>query len=153
MIVISIPVKPHVKKYLIKRYGESHTITKKTFLGVFISGLLHKKIEKQDYETNGFEKFNFSISTDFLYKKGHTISIHHKKYIGRCFEMLFFEDFYIFVDNELLKGSGNALKAVKLFLKSYNLTENELKLDSMYRNYQRYCGEKIKEKKKCLSKI
>ena len=38
------------------------------------------------------EKFNFSISTDFLYKKGHTISIHHKKYIGRCFEMLFFED-------------------------------------------------------------
>lgn len=153
MIVISIPVKPHVKKYLIKRYGDYHTITKKTFIGVFISGLLNKKIDKQDYVTHGFEKFNFSISSDFFYKKGHSISIHHKKYIGRCFEMLFFEDFYLFVDNEILKGNGNALKAVRLFLKSYNLSENELKLDSMYRNYQRYCGEKIKEKKKSLIKI
>lgn len=153
MIVISIPVKSHVKKYLIKRYGESHTISKHTFLGVFVYGLLHKKMEKQDYITKGFEKFSFSITSDFFYKRGHTISTYHKKYIGRCFEMLFFEDFYLFVDNDLLKGSGNASKSVKLFLKSYNLTENELKFDSMYRNYQRYCGEKIKEKKKCIVKL
>lgn len=153
MIVISIPVKSHVKKYLIKRYGESHTISKNTFIGVFVSGLLNKKMEKQDYETNGFEKFSFNITSDFFYKKGHTISSNHKKYIGRCFEMLFFEDFYLFVDNDLLKGNGNASKAVKLFLKVYDLTENELKFDSMYRNYQRYCGEKIKEKKKCIVKL
>jgi hypothetical protein len=47
----------------------------------------------------------------------------------------------------LAKGKTNAWQSVKLFLFLYDINENEMKLESMYRNYQRHCEEKIKERK------
>lgn len=70
-----------------------------------------------------------------------------------CLEKLFIEDFYSFVDNELAKGDVTAKKAIKLFFSIYDLTENDLNQDSMYRNYQRFSGENIKLKKQNLAKI
>ena len=46
-----------------------------------------------------------------------------------------------------------AKKSIKLFFSIYDLTENDLNQDSMYRNYQRYSGENIKLKKQHLVKI
>ena len=57
------------------------------------------------------------------------------------------EDFYRFVDIELLKPNSNAYQSVALFLKFYEIQESHIKLESMYRNYQRYCDENIKQKK------
>ena len=51
MILISIPVKNHVKKYLAKRYGTTHQVSKKTFIGLFLLQLLEKKIDKPEKET------------------------------------------------------------------------------------------------------
>ncbi len=147
MIQISIPVKKHVKKYLIKKYGEVHTISKKTFLGLLLLELINKDADTSDIDFNGFDRYQMDIPELYFNTKGYSISRKKLKFLGVCLERLFFEDFHNFVDVELAKGKSNAWQSVKLFLFLYDIDENEMKLESMYRNYQRYCEEKIKDKK------
>lgn len=151
MIQISIPVKKHVKKYLIKKYGEVHTISKKTFLGLLLLELISNEADTSDIDFKGYEKYNMDLPELYFNTKGFSINRKKLKFLGVCLERLFFEDFYNFVDVELAKGKANAWQSVKLFLCLYNISENDMKLESMYRNYQRHCDEKIKEKK--LKKI
>jgi hypothetical protein len=147
MISISIPVKIHVKKYLIKKYGSVHTVTKKTFLGLLLLELINNKVEAPERKILEFEKYELTIPSFYFNKKGFNIDKNKARFLGNCLEKLFFEDFYSFIDLELLKGKTNAMKSIKLFFLIYDISENEMKLESMYRKYQRYSGEQIKVKK------
>lgn len=147
MIQISIPVKKHVKKFLIKKYGEIHTITKKTFLGLLLLELISNEADTSDIDFKNHDKYNMAIPELYFNTKGFSINRNKRKFLGVCLEKLFFEEFYSFVDVELAKGKGNAWQSVKLFLFLYKIDENDMKLESMYRNYQRHCDEKIKVKK------
>ncbi len=147
MIVIKIPVKCHVKKYLIKRYGAVHQVSKKTFIGLFLLQLLEKKVEKPEKEAGKGSFYDIEVPEYYFNVNGYSIDNNKLKFLSVCLERLFFEDFYSFVDNELMKGDLTAKKAIRLFFTIYDITENELNQDSMYRNYQRYCGENIKQKK------
>lgn len=147
MFTIAIPVKIAVKKYLIKRYGLNHIITKKSFFGLLILELLDHKVEAPDRSFDAFEKYEIKVPEYYFNVKGFSINRSKAKFLGNCLEKLFFEDFHAFVDLELMKGS-NAMKSIKLFLAVYQISESEMKLESMYRNYQRYSNEKIKDKKK-----
>lgn len=153
MIVISIPVKSHVKKYLIKRYGNVHQVSKKTFIGLFLLQLLEKKIDKPEKEVDKNHFYDIEVPEYYFNTKGYSIDKHKLKFLGICLEKLFIEDFYSFIDNELMKGKMNAKKSIKLFFSIYDLSENDLNLDSMYRNYQRYSGENIKHKKQNIVKV
>lgn len=153
MIIISIPVKSHVKKYLIKRYGAVHQVSKKTFIGLFLLQLLEKKVEKPEKEVEKGHLYEIEVPEYYFNTKGYCIEKEKLKLLGICLEKLFIEDFYSFVDNELQKGDMNAKKSIKLFFSIYDLSENDLNMDSMYRNYQRYSGENIKCKKKNIVKI
>ncbi|HSD07918.1 hypothetical protein [Flavobacterium sp.] len=147
MIQIRIPVKKHVKKYLIKKYGNIHTISKKTFIGILLLELIDKDADTSDIDFKGFDTYKMDIPEMYFNTKGFNVSRKKLKFLGVCLERLFFEDFHSFVDVELAKGKSNAWQSVKLFLLLYDINENELKLESMYRNYQRHCDEKIKLKK------
>jgi hypothetical protein len=147
MVQIYIPVKKHVKKYLIKKYGEVHIISKKSFLGLLLLELIDKDADTSDIDFKGYSKYEMDIPELYFNTKGFTINKKKLNFLGVCLERLFFEDFYSFVDVELAKGKSNAWQSVKLFLFLYNIDESEMKLDSMYRNYQRHCDEKIKERK------
>lgn len=147
MIKIYIPVKKPVKKYLIRKYGEIHTISKKSFLGLLLLDLISKDADTSDIDFKGLEKYCIDLPEMYFNTKGYNINRKKVRFLGVCLERLFFEDFYSFVDVELAKGTNNAWKSVKLFLDLYDINENEIKLESMYRNYQRHCDEKIKLKK------
>ena len=148
MISIQIPVKSHIKKYLDLKYGKQ-TVSKKTFLGLYVSEMLTKNIcASNPFKEEYYELF---ISSYYFNTKGHSLSKGVLRTLGLSLESLFYEDFYHFVDIKLMEGNLNAYKSVKMFLKIYGISEDELKLESMYRKYQRYCGEKIKNKKKIFS--
>jgi hypothetical protein len=147
MIKIYIPVKKHVKKYLIKKYGEVHTISKNTFLGLLLVELINKDADTSDIDFKGYEKYGFDIPELYFNTKGFSVNRKKLRFLGICLEKLFYEDFHSFVDVELAKGKNNAYQSVKLFMFLYDINENEMKLESLYRNYQRHCGEKIKSKK------
>lgn len=150
MITVSIPVKNYVKKYLVKKYGTVHTVSKKTFLGLLLLELINDDVQKPDRVLEEMDKYEIEVPEYYFNTRGFNINQNKSKFLGLCLEKLFFEDYLAFVDLELAKGKLDALKSVKLFLQLYNISENELKLESMYRKYQRYSGEKIKDKKKCV---
>ncbi len=149
MIVIQIPVKIHVKKYLQKRYGAIHQVSYKSFLGLVLLQLLEKKVEKPNKDNENTNFYDIKIPELYFKTKGFHIDKMKLKYLGICLERLFMEDLYSFVDHELLKPNSNAMKAIKLFYSIYELSEQDVKLESVYRNYQRYSGERIKNKKQC----
>lgn len=150
MIQIDIPVKKHVNKYLIRRYGAVHTISKKSFVGLLVLELVNNEVKKVNYDIIHCDKYTLLLPDFYFNTKGFTLDKNKEKFLGVCLERMFFEDFYHFVDVELAKGNLNAYKAVNLFLKLFNIHEDDVKLESMYRNYQRFCGEKIKVKKKLV---
>lgn len=147
MISISIPVKKHVKKYLIKKYGAVHTVTKKTFLGLLLLELINDKVDASDRQFVDLEKYELTIPEFYFNKKGYNIDKHKARFLGVCLEKLFYEDFYSFIDIEMTKGKANAFQSVKLFMAIHLIDENEMKMESLYRNYQRHCRESIKSKK------
>lgn len=150
MITISIPVKAHIKKYLLKKYGSLHKVSKKSFIGLLVLELLNTKIEQPDRNFLNQDKYELIIPEYYFNTKGFNLNQNKTKFLGVCLEKLFFEDFYSFVDMELIKGTGNAYQSTALFLKVFDISENEIKLESMYRNYQRYSHENIKQKKQVL---
>jgi hypothetical protein len=153
MIVISIPVKNHVKKYLMKRYGSVHQVTKKTFIGLLLLQLLEKKIDRQERLVDKSSIYDISVPEYYFNTKGYSVDPDKLRFLGICLEKLFMEDFYSFVDHELIKGTASAYKAIQLFFSIYGISENDLKVESMYRNYQRFSGENIKQKKQCKAVV
>lgn len=153
MVVISIPVKAYVKKYLVKRYGSVHTITKKSFIGLFLLELLQRKVEPPFKDFKGKSSYDINVPEFYFNKKGYAVDHIKLKFLGICLEKMFFEDFYHFVDTEIRTKQLNARKSVKLFLAIYEIEEDEIKLESLYRSYQRYCNENIKKKKKDIVNV
>lgn len=136
MITLKIPCKSYVRKYLIARYGLNHTITKSSFLGIFLYDKLSKDFEN-GYDYKKCDDHYEVVLTEWLVKsEGHTISVDQLQYIGHALGVLFREDLYTHVRNEM-NNSKNATAAIKSFLHKYNITESDLKFDSVYRDYKR----------------
>lgn len=136
MVTIKIPCKIYVKKYLIARYGIKHTITRNSFLGLFVTEFLTKDFDpKQKYKAYDAE-YEIEI-TEWMFKNiGHSVSVKALEAIGNSFYLIFREDLFEYVQLQLKKGT-NASNAIKEFLKNYDIKEDELKFESIYRDYKR----------------
>lgn len=147
-ISITIPVKPHIKKYISVRYGVEHTLTKKSLLGILLFNILDKKTPRPSQNFTVFsEKYTIQISKQYFYERGFEISKRKKQFLAICLEKLFIEDFYSHIDISVSKMGLTAAESMRFFLDQYEITENEVKYESLYKKYQRHCNFKIKSKK------
>lgn len=147
-IAVNIPVKPHIKKYVSVRYGNEHTLTKKSLLGVLIFGVLDKKVPKPDRSFDDHtEKYTIQISESYFNERGFEIPLRKRRFLAVCLEKLFIEDFYAYIDISVSKMGITAAQSMRVFLEQYEISENDVKFESMYKNYQRHCDFKIKSKK------
>lgn len=150
MITLKIPCKTHVKKYLIARYGLQHTITRQSLLGVMV----HEKLSK-NYNPN--ERIRFTddvyevVLTEWCFKNvGHSIDMQTLNALGSALYYLFREDMHLFVRSKIVKGE-KATSAIKEFLNNYGITEDDLKFETVYRDYKRkHDGIKTDKVKKTL---
>ena len=148
MIDVHIPVKAHVKKYLIKKYGQVHTVSRTSFIGMQLLHALSRKMEKPNKTIPPQIRYQVTVPELYYNTKGHTVPRNVLQYLGNCLEKLFNEEFFAHIDIQVGKGC-NALPEMKHFLKYYEITEDEARLDSLYRAYQRHCRGPIKNKKSC----
>lgn len=139
MFSISIPVKAHVKKYLCFRYGTEHTFTKNSLLGVLLIHVLDKKCPKSDFDFKDYkEKYEILISEQYYYRHGSEIPLKKRRYLAICLDKMFNEDFHLFIELGMSEFNLSAAEAIRRFLKKYEITENEVKYESLYRSYQRF---------------
>jgi hypothetical protein len=142
MISISIPVKPHVKKYMSFRYGNEHTFSKNSLLGILLIHVLDKKVPKSNFVFKDYkENYPILISEQYYYRHGCEIPLKKRRYLALCLEKIFTEDLHLFIDFGMSEFSLSAAECIRKFFKKYEITENEVKYESVYRSFQRYKSE------------
>lgn len=150
-ISFEIAVKPYVKKFLNLKYGPEALVSKKTRIGLILIELLDSKIERSAIDVSDFtEKYTIKVSERYFNTKGFNVSYNKKKFLAVYLEKQFTEELRNYVDLQVAIGV-HAIQAMRVFLRYHAITENEIKLESIYRSYQRYCGEKITDKKNSMS--
>lgn len=146
-VSFQIAVKPYVKKFLNVKYGAEAVVSKKTRIGIILIELLDSKIDRSGIELTGCsEKYTINVSERYFNTKGFNVSFNKKKFLAVYLEKQFIEELRSYVDVQLAVGVP-AMRAMRVFLKYYAISENEIKLDSIYRNYQRYSDENILKKR------
>lgn len=149
-VSFQIAVKPYVKKFLNVKYGAEAVVSKKTRIGIILIELLDSKIDRSGIELTGCsEKYTINVSERYFNTKGFNVSFNKKKFLAVYLEKQFTEEMRSFVDVQVAMGM-TAMQAMRVFLMYYTINENEIKLESIYRSYQRYSGENIKVKKNIL---
>ena len=148
LISIKIPTKSHIKKFISTRYGTEHTVSKKSMLGVIIISLLDKNVLRPEYSfENCNEEYIVHISEYYMNIKGFNLSVKTVKFLSILIEKLFYEDLFMYMDLSISKFNVSAQEALGCFFKEYNISEDELNFDSVYKKYQRHCNFNIKSKK------
>ncbi len=143
-------------KYLQKKYGDHHIVSRNSWLGTYLIELLDKKYRKTGTIKDG-NFYQIIVPKNIIKEVGFDMAPIKYNKMEQMVEKLFRSDLYSYIEvtieNELLvqvcksyfKQNGDLLlhkqdvmKAIRQFLKSYNITEEDLKLESMYRDYGRH---------------
>lgn len=147
MTSFEIPTKPHVLKFLQTRYGRQHTITKKSAIGLILLQLLDGKIEKVNFDASDFpDRYTINVPEFYFNTKGFNISLRKRRVMAQYMEKMFMEDFKHYMDIEVGRGH-NAMAGMRVYLKFYDISENDIKFETLYRTYQRYSNDTITSKK------
>ena len=150
-VSFEIRVKPYVKKFLNVKYGTEALVSKKTRMGLILIELLDSKIDRSGIDVTGCTvKYTINVSERYFNIKGFNVSFNKKKFLAVYLEKQFTEELRSYVDLQLAIGVP-AMQAMRVFLKYYSISEDEMKIDSIYRNYQRYSGENILSKRKNIN--
>lgn len=151
-LVIKIPMKPFLVKFLHQKFGDYHKVSKTTWLGISATNLLtHVYSKPQHVRTNS--NFTILIPYTICQKKGHFINYdaipEFKQNAERIFRDFMHE--YITIN---AKGNehGEVMHSLKKFLKHYNISEDEVRLESAYRHYMRTLEETSNKTEKKLNK-
>ena len=145
MYQIEIPVPSHIKKFLDIQYKNDTRISEKSFIGMLILQNLTGKLK---FTGNRQEKkypqtFTITLSSHY-FKKGAVI-VDPKKisWLVRLFDKLFFSELLRYVNTRLTQ-KVSAKQLLSQFLQKYEISEDELRLDSIYRRYKRYMDNGIR---------
>ena len=153
-VTIHIPLKPYLHKFLVKKYGTAFVANHKTSLGLFVRELIDTQYRRQGHIKNGV-LFSVIIPKNMVNTIGFSFPPDKfavfEKWVVRIFKEQLFEHVRITLESKLYKDlygrlkkeverdhHNGTIKTISQFLRSYDITEDELKLDSIYREYTRF---------------
>lgn len=149
-IDLPIPIDTYLKKYLVSKYGEVHRVTRDSWLGRYVIETLGRKYKREKQGTKKKDFYHLSIPNSVIKEDGFFYSQKKSKAFADMIEEIFYNDLYSYIEvsigNELKFvndksknfNKQNVYKAIEQFLGFYDISEGELRLDSVYRRYSRY---------------
>ena len=148
-ITLNIPLNPHLTKYLTKKYGNTHRVSRKSWLGRYLIDLLDKKYRKSNVNISKDSFYQVSVPPSIIKEVGFELSPLKIKSLSDMIHKIFINDLYSYIEVSVgseLKfynedfdsiNKQNTLRAINQFLKFYDITEDEISVDSIYRNFHR----------------
>jgi len=148
---VHLPIKSYLKKYLIKKYGTSYKISSNSLLGIFLIEILDKQYRKehrQIKEKNYYpiiipkvivEKVGFDFPTSKMRRFELMIKQLFRNELDSHVDIAINAELYVNINDK--KYKLDVMKAIKQYLEFYDITEDELRLDSLYRDYKRIKNE------------
>lgn len=153
---VTLPVSPYIHDFITHLYGNPLSIDNKTFIGVFLIGVLEKSFindnlpeKDSDYRLSFFtEKILCRAPMSMKYDYGNLINRDKIIVINRLFEKMFEERLYFYVQNNIKKNARypGYKEAIELFAKQYNINlYNTVSMDCLLKMEYRYRKEIIKK--------
>lgn len=140
-------MKPHLRKFLVKKYGTTHTVSQNSILGIYLNDLLDKQYRRQNSKISSDSSYEIQVPKSMVERTGFNINPTKMKRFESFVQKLFrssLEDYIITTCQSPLvikKGKKDykqdVINAMKQFLESFGITEDDLKFESLYRDYNR----------------
>lgn len=139
--VFPVPVKPHVRKYLLKHLGEGYKLSQLDAIGRHLKMLLQLKPEKKEWDKHtGRYKATFSVGVEgnlILQKRLRALTSKSIIDFNNFVEGIIKTEFYGMVANcstfELSQYS-----AIQAFREKYDFQDEDMSHDTLKKAWQRY---------------
>lgn len=149
---IYIPLKSYLRKYLEKKYGNVHEVTRKSWLGQYVIDILDTTYRKNGISLNYDNTYCLAISHRVIQRHGFEISPEKLKKFETMIEKVFRSELFTYAElsvanNLTYENNGKVSKqfvnkSFEQSFKHYGITESDLKLETLYRDYLRFKEEK-----------
>lgn len=146
-IIINMPLKKYLCKFLIKKYGTYHKVSIHSSLGIYLTDLLDKQYRKEHQVIKTQTCYPFHFPKTIVEKQGFDMSsLKMKKFelfVHKLFRSSLDDYITTSISSELIIYTDNnsykqdVKKAMQQFLSCFDISEDDLKLDSLYRDYSR----------------
>ncbi|WP_281980478.1 hypothetical protein [Tenacibaculum mesophilum] len=148
-VVLNIPLKPYLKKYLHKKFGDIHHASRSSWLGAYVIDILDREYRKSNVTIKKEDFFPVVIPYSVICDVGFSVSKVKLQRLEVMIRKVFFNDLYSYIevsrDNELKIYDEehnsiikqNAIRAISQYLSFFDINEDELSADSVYRQYYR----------------
>lgn len=149
-IQLNIPLRTFLRKYLVQKYGDYHCVSKSSWLGIYLLDLLDKQYRKVKANINNESYYTVSVPSTVIKEIGFDISAPKLKHLSDMIYKVFLNDLYSYIAVSIgseLKyynqthesiNKQNIYQAINQFLKHYEISEDELSADTLYKSYQRH---------------
>ncbi|RSC96045.1 hypothetical protein [Tenacibaculum singaporense] len=153
-VTLNIPLKSYLKKYLQNKYGSVHIASRSSWLGAYVIDILDREYRKSNVTIKKEDFFPVAIPYSIVCDVGFSVSKAKLTRLEVMIRKVFYNDLYSYIeisrDNELKVYNEehdsiikqNALIAINQYLSFFDITEDELSADSVYRQYSRYKKDK-----------
>lgn len=135
-IVLYFPVKPHVYKYLQSKVGEKLVVSNHNFFGGIVLDILSKRYSDL-IAVNNELSFPVVISINYMEKMGFYIDAKIMRKFNHRMDDMFREEMRTFVNINHTINRIPKEKSLKNFLFNYNLTEDDIKMETLIKDIQR----------------
>lgn len=138
-ITQNIPVSNHVYKYLKNRYGDDHIIaTRETVVGGIVLSLLNRNNDIRHVSKKSYDKvFSVLIKEEKYLRNGVHIDTRSAQAFNDTIDKMFREELFCHVMINKFSNNEQFNKGIRNFLKVYDITEDDIKYETLYRDFKR----------------
>ena len=137
-ITESIPVSNHVYKYLVKRCGsDTYTASRKDIIGNIVLSSLGRNQDIKPLKNKYTKLFNIVIKEASYLRNGIFLGVKSGQVFNNMVDKLFRNEMYFHISINATADKEKCLKGLRKYLNLYNINEDDLKLETIYRDYKR----------------
>jgi hypothetical protein len=141
--LVSIPVKPYIKRFVTKLYGSPVQANNKSTLGILINLTLEKQTYEQAFSQSFTDRYytdqlQISISAWQFTNKGFDIPPPKVKVINKIMEQRFEEAMLDFVSTRINQPGAERRRLIEAFAEHYGISlEEDISLDALVKTERR----------------
>jgi len=137
-ITQNIPVADHVYKYLKTRCGSDHIkATRTSIFGSLALSLLGKTADLKPKKSEFTRTFRVTISENSHSRQGMHLTEANAQLFNDQVDRMFREELFFYLIMNKGLSSKMYLQSMRTFLEVYDITEEDIKLDTLYRDFKR----------------
>lgn len=134
---IQFPVKPYIKKFLVYKYGPQFTFTKTSVLAPILTSILDKNSEANINAFHTEECYEVELTEFYIKKYGVFFNERDLYLFNSRIDHLFREEAFGFMIINKQYNNIKYRRSLRDILDAIGITEEDLKFDSLLRDFTR----------------